>query len=108
MPQQRLYLLHRQAQDQEQGGGGGAHHVRGELGQFQENFARQVAMIKPLMTWDPPTATWHVRLSTPQAELVSKLINTLLEAARVYGITAAVQVVSGRNDGGGTDAFAGA
>ncbi|MGR6924250.1 hypothetical protein ACU635_59155 [[Actinomadura] parvosata] len=58
-----------------------------------EDFARQVAMIKPLMNWDPPTATWHVRLSTSQTELVSNLINTLLKAARVYGIAAAVQVV---------------
>jgi hypothetical protein len=56
-------------------------------------FERQVAMIKPVMAWDPTAWAWRARLSSSRAERVAEVINTLFEAARVYGTTVTVAVV---------------
>lgn len=56
-------------------------------------FDSQVAMIKPVMAWDPATSTWRMRLSSSHAEHVSNVINILFEAARVYGTAVTVQLV---------------
>uniref|UniRef100_UPI003F491163 hypothetical protein n=1 Tax=Nonomuraea sp. CA-252377 TaxID=3240003 RepID=UPI003F491163 len=58
----------------------------------QAEFDRQVDMIRPLMTWDPATTSWHVRLSGARPEHVSNVLNTLFEAARVHGTTVTVQL----------------
>jgi hypothetical protein len=49
----------------------------GELN--SEQFDRQVAMIRPVMTWDPVTTLWHNRLSGSHAEHLSNVLNTLFE-----------------------------
>jgi hypothetical protein len=66
-----------------------------------DEFNRQVDMIRPLMTWDPATTSWHLRLSGSHPEHVSNVLNTLFEAARVYGTAITVRLVGdGRPDAG--------
>jgi hypothetical protein len=56
-------------------------------------FERQVATIKPVMNWDQGAWAWRNRLSSSHAEHATDVINTLFEAARLYGTTVTVQVV---------------
>ncbi|MFI9597723.1 hypothetical protein [Nonomuraea sp. NPDC052265] len=56
-------------------------------------FDRQAAVIRPLMNWDPAAAAGRARLSASHAEHVSSVVNTLFEAARVYGTVVTVQLV---------------
>ncbi|MEU9891482.1 hypothetical protein [Sphaerisporangium sp. NPDC051011] len=56
-------------------------------------FDGQVAMVKPLMNWDPATATWRIRLSGAHPEHVSSVLKALFEAARMYGTVVTVQLV---------------
>ncbi|PZG09153.1 hypothetical protein [Nonomuraea aridisoli] len=58
-----------------------------------EEFERQVAMIRPLMDWDAAASTWRSRLSGSRPQHVTEVINTLFEAARVYGTAVTMQVV---------------
>ncbi|GAA4931476.1 hypothetical protein HD597_012927 [Nonomuraea thailandensis] len=56
-------------------------------------FDSQVATIKPVMAWDSATSAWRTRLSGSRAEYVGYVINTLFEAARLYGTAVTVQWV---------------
>ncbi|MEO3892186.1 hypothetical protein [Nonomuraea sp. B5E05] len=63
-----------------------------------QEFDRQVELIKPHMAWNPATWTWHARLSGSRAEHATEVLNTLFEAARLYGT--AVTVHPAPTDGG--------
>ncbi|TDD32034.1 hypothetical protein E1286_44130 [Nonomuraea terrae] len=67
--------------------------ARSNLDLAPEKFERQVAMIRPLMDWDAAASTWWSRLSGSRPQHVTEVINTLFEAARVYGTTVTVQLV---------------
>lgn len=50
-----------------------------------QEWDRQKAMIKSVMNWDQATSTWWARPSSSHPEHVAHVLNTLFEAARVYG-----------------------
>ncbi|TMR91980.1 hypothetical protein EJK15_47015 [Nonomuraea basaltis] len=57
-------------------------------------------MIRPVMTWDPDTTLWRIRLSGSHAEHLSNVLNTLFEAARVYGSAITVRLVTAESADG--------
>ncbi|RJL19284.1 hypothetical protein [Bailinhaonella thermotolerans] len=58
----------------------------------QADFDRQVAMIKPVMSWDAPTKTWYAHLNGARPEHLSSVLNTLFEAARQFGTSITVRL----------------
>ncbi|MEW9556342.1 hypothetical protein [Nonomuraea sp. NPDC050783] len=64
-----------------------------------EEFERQKAMIKPLMEWNPAAGTWNMRFSSSHAEHVSNVLNTLFEAARLYGTVVSVRLMPAEQAG---------
>ncbi|WP_425464777.1 transposase [Nonomuraea terrae] len=66
--------------------------ARSNRGLKSEEFDRQVAMLKPFMDWDAPSWTWWARIPGSRTEHVTKVINTLFEAARLYGTAVTVQL----------------
>ncbi|MER6947415.1 hypothetical protein ABT294_25615 [Nonomuraea sp. NPDC000554] len=58
-----------------------------------QEFDRQVELIKPYMAWDQGSWAWRTRLSGSDGEHAARVLNTLFEAARVYGTAVTVQPV---------------
>ncbi|NJP98561.1 hypothetical protein HCN51_55655 [Nonomuraea sp. FMUSA5-5] len=54
-------------------------------------FNRQVEFVKPHVAWDQATWSWEMRLSGARAEHATDVLNTLFEAARVYGTAVTVR-----------------
>jgi sugar phosphate isomerase/epimerase len=57
-----------------------------------ERWNQQVAMVKQVLDFDPATKTWWGRIGSAHAERLTRVLNTLFDAAREYGITVAVEM----------------